>query len=94
MAHSSKSGSADKERRQISVPLLRHGKVSEVLVDRPTTGESDDELLPEIKSFIQSLEDNHQIEHEGDEPTGHETHRLETAPDGTRRLKRKRFSAI
>jgi hypothetical protein len=85
---------AGKAGNQISVPLVREGKVTHVFVERPNTPESDEELLPELARYVQTLEDNRQIEHEGNEPTGDETHRLRTEPDGTRRLQRKRFSAI
>lgn len=73
---------------------VHHGRREYVHVEVPDSGEPAEQLLQETNHFLQSLEDNQQIEHE-DEPAVHAaTHRIESQADGTRRLVRKRFSAI
>lgn len=78
----------------VRASYVRGGRREHVQVEVPDSGEPAEQLLQEVSHFLQSLEDNHQIEHDG-EPAGHATtHRIESLADGTRRLVRKRFSAI
>jgi hypothetical protein len=76
----------------LRVSYLRAGKRHSVDVEVPDSGEPDHELMADASKFVQTLEDNHQLAHgAGPLPPG-TTHRIETRPDGTKRLTRKRFN--
>lgn len=80
------------ETKVLSVFYLHDGKRQNVDVEVPDSGEPDDVLIEEASKFVQTLEDNKQLAYgTGPLPPG-TTHRIETLPDGTKRLKRKRFS--
>ena len=85
---------ADSPTKVLRASYVHRGRREHVDVEVPDSGEPTEDLLQEANHYLQSLEDNQQIEHEG-EPAGHAaTHRIESRADGTRRLVRKRFSAI
>lgn len=76
----------------LRVSYIRDGKKQHVDVEVPDTGESDEVLLEDAAKFVQTLEDNKQVAYgPGPLPPG-TTHQIETRPDGTRRLTRRRFS--
>lgn len=76
----------------LRVSYLRDGKRQSVDVEVPDCGEPDEVLIEDASKFVQTLEDNQQLAYgTGPLPPG-TTHQIETHPDGTRRLTRKRFS--
>jgi hypothetical protein len=76
----------------LKVSYKHNGKRETVHVDVPDSGEPDDVLIEDASKFVQTLADNHQLAYgSGPLPPG-TTHVVETAPDGTKRLTRKRFS--
>jgi hypothetical protein len=77
----------------LRVSYVRDGKPQTVDVDVPDSGEPDDVLLEDASKFVQTLEDNRQLAYGSDPLPPGATHLVETRPDGTRRLTRKRFSA-
>ena len=87
-------GMAQPPTKILRATYVHRGQREQVEVEVPDAGDSEDELLQEASHFLQSLEDNHQLEHDGEPAVPGTTHRIESRPDGTRRLIRKRFSAI
>lgn len=78
----------------LHVFYLRDGERQSVDVDVPDSGEPDDVLIEDATKFVQTLADNQQLAYgTGPLPAG-TTHQIETRADGTRRLTRKRFSAV
>jgi hypothetical protein len=78
----------------LKVPYKRGRKREHVDVEVPDSGEPDDVVKADASKFVQTLEDNKQIAHgPGPLPRG-ATHQIEQRPDGTKRLTRKRFSAL
>lgn len=78
--------------RVLRVSYLHDGRRQSVDVEVPDSGEPEEVLLEEASKFVQTLEDNKQVAYgTGPHPPG-ATHRIETRPDGTRRLTRKRFT--
>jgi hypothetical protein len=76
----------------LRVSYVDDGKPQHVEVEVPDTGEPDDVLIEDAAKFVQTLVDNKQVAHgPGPLPPG-TTHQIETRPDGTRRLTRRRFS--
>ncbi len=76
----------------LHVPYTHDRKRQTVDVEVPDSGEPDDVLMEDASKFVQTLEDNRQLAYgSGPLPPG-TTHVIETGPDGTRRLTRKRFS--
>lgn len=84
--------SARSKTKTVHVSYLHDGKRQSVDVEVPDSGEPDDVLMEDASKFVQTLEDNRQLAHgTGPLPAG-ATHQIETRPDGTLRLTRKRFS--
>jgi hypothetical protein len=84
--------STSKKTKVLRVPYVHDGKRQNVEVEVPDSGEPDDMLIEDASKFVQTLEDNHQVAYgTGPLPPG-TTHQIETRPDGTKRLTRKRFS--
>ena len=78
----------------VRASYLRGGKRENVDVEVADSGEPDDLLIEEASKYLQTLEDNKQLAYgTGPLPPG-ATHNVETRPDGTKRVTRKRFSAI
>jgi hypothetical protein len=78
--------------RLLRVSYLHGGKRESVEVEVPDSGEPDEQLVEEAARFVQTLEDNHQLAPAaGAMPPG-ATHQIETRPDGTKRLIRRRFT--
>lgn len=75
-----------------NVEYLRSGKPEEVAVELPMN--ADPTHHEEARNFVQSLEDNQQIQHEPGPLTDGKTHQVETDREGNKRLVRKRFSAV
>jgi hypothetical protein len=75
-----------------TVSLKHKGKSEKVAVELPANSDSDHE--EEAVQFVQTLEDNQQIEHKPGPLTAGKTHQIETDRQGNKRLVRKRFSAI
>ncbi len=76
----------------LHVSYVSDGKRRSVDVEVPDSGEPDHELIEEASKFVQTLEDNHQLAHGPGPLSPGTTHQIETLPDGTKRLTRKRFS--
>ena len=82
--------------RKIHVPFETDGKTEDVVVEMPDTGESDEALASEALSYLETLAENGQLEvedHPEKKPAA-ATHKLTRNPDGTRSLKRMRYSGI
>jgi hypothetical protein len=77
----------------VRVPYVRGGRRQSVDVEVPDSGEPENVLIEDASKFVQTLVDNNQLAFEsGPLPPG-ATHQIDTRPDGTRRLTRKRFTA-
>jgi hypothetical protein len=71
----------------VVVPYVHHGRQERVTVDVPDVADiADGEATREAAHFVQTLADNGQL----DGPDA--THEIVSAPDGTRRLARRRFT--
>jgi len=80
--------------KRLRVNYNRRGEAQTVEVEVPDTGEPEEQQVQEAAHFVQTLEDNHQLaEGSGPLPLG-ATHRVETGPDGIKRLVRIRFSFV
>lgn len=78
--------------KTLPVSYLHDGKRQVIDVEVPDSGEPDDVLIEDASKFVQTLEDNRQLAYgTGPLPPG-TTHQIETLPDGSMRLTRKRFS--
>ena len=75
-----------------TVSYMRKGQPHQVAVQLPANADSSHK--EEAVHFIQTLEDNQQIQHEPGPLTAGKTHQIETDERGMKRLVRKRFSAI
>jgi hypothetical protein len=78
------------EWREIS--YMRNGQPDHVGVEMPANGGP--EWQDEATHFVQTLEDNHQIQHEPGPLKPGKTHQIETNAQGKKLLVHKRFSAI
>jgi hypothetical protein len=76
--------------KDVEIPYVHHGRQERVTVDVPdfadAGADADAEATREVAHFVQTLADNGQL----DGPDA--THEIVSAPDGTRRLIRRRFS--
>jgi hypothetical protein len=87
-----KSAKKKNKSKILTVSYLCDGERQSVDVEVSDSGEPDEVLIEDAEKFVQTLEDNRQLAHgTGPLPPG-TTHRIETRPDGTRLLTRKRFS--
>jgi hypothetical protein len=75
-----------------TVEYVRKGKPDRVAVELPPDAGPHHEK--EAVQFVQTLEDNQQIQHEPGPLTSGKTHQIESDEKGNRRLVRRRFSAI
>jgi len=75
-----------------NVSYMRGGKPEQVAVEVPANTNSD--ASEEAVHFVQTLEDNQQIQHEPGPLKSGKTHQVETDAQGNKLLIRKRFSAI
>ncbi len=91
MKGSSQEGTA-KALRWHNISYVHDGKPEQVAVELPTNAAADYE--EEAAHFVQTLEDNHQIQHQpGPLETG-KSHQIVTDEQGNKLLKRIRYSAI
>ena len=72
--------------KRLLVAYVHRGHPQEVEVEVPETGESEEQQRKEVSHFVQTLADNHQLDGPG------ATHEIVSTPDGTRRLRRRRFT--
>jgi hypothetical protein len=74
--------------KDVVVPYVHHGRQERVTVDVPDIADTDAdaETTREAAHFVQTLADNGQL----DGPDA--THEIVSAPDGTRRLIRRRLA--
>jgi len=75
-----------------TVSYIHNGKPQQVDVELPANRDPSHE--GEAVQFVQTLEDNQQIQHEPGPLSAGKTHQIETDEQGNKRLMRKRFSAI
>jgi hypothetical protein len=75
-----------------TVAYLRNGKPEQIAVELPT--DTDPDSKEEAAHFVQTLEDNQQIQHEAGPLQPGKTHQIETDPQGNKLLVRRRYSAI
>jgi len=73
-----------------NVSFVHGGKPEQVAVEVPANSDAGDETI----HFVQTLEDNEQIQHEPGPLKPGKTHQVETDSQGNKVLVRKRFSAI
>lgn len=74
--------------RRVVVHYVQGGRPETVEVDVPDTGEPEEQQRQEVRHFVQTLVDNGQL----DGPDA--THEIVVKPDGTRQLRRRRFSGV
>jgi hypothetical protein len=74
------------------ISYIHNGKPEEVAVELPADANSNHQK--EAVQFVQTLEDNHQIEYKQGPLAAGKTHQIVIDDDGGKRLVRKRFSAI
>jgi hypothetical protein len=87
-SQSSKAGVTERH----TVSYLRNGKPEHIAVELPT--DSDSDTKEEAAHFVQTLEDNQQIQHEAGPLQPGKTHQIETDLQGNKLLVQKRYSAI
>jgi hypothetical protein len=76
----------------VRVSYTQGGRRREVEVEVPASGEPEEELVAEAAHFVQTLADNAQLAETPGALSPGATHQIETLPDGTKRLKRRRFT--
>jgi hypothetical protein len=89
---SSRSKSKESANEWRTVSYSRNGKPDHIGVELPANADPENEK--EAIHFVQTLEDNQQIQHEPGPLKPGKTHQIETDDQGKKLLVRKRFSAI
>jgi hypothetical protein len=80
--------------KKLVVPFECDGEKDEVEVEVPDSDESDEEQIREATHYVQTLIDNGQVATGSNKRGMRVTHEIVKTERGTKRLTRKRFSAI
>ena len=75
-----------------TISYMHNGKPDQIAVELPVNADPD--YVAEANHFVQTLEDNEQIQHEPGPLKAGKTHQVETDSQGNKLLVRKRFTAV
>jgi hypothetical protein len=80
--------------KKLVVPFECDGEVDEVEVEVPDSDESDEEQIRDATHYVQTLIDNGQVATGTQKRSTRVTHEIVRTEKGTKRLTRRRFSAL